>query len=137
MCSGSEVGSYVRLIDFVYHSTVGLRVIKRRERLLCSLALRDSTTRLKHADKTDSDRGKRFKYAPESSEPLPLHSSHAIQPRLLFSLAPCNSSKLLKYAPNSVSILTIPSTVFPIATARASSTRQSRNPTAGSAEVRP
>jgi len=27
MCSGSEVGSYLRLIDFVHHSTVGLRVI--------------------------------------------------------------------------------------------------------------
>jgi len=23
MCSGSEAGSYVRLIDFVYHSTLG------------------------------------------------------------------------------------------------------------------
>ena len=30
MCSGSEAGSYVRLIDFVYHSTLGLRVIKKR-----------------------------------------------------------------------------------------------------------
>jgi len=33
MCSGSEVGSYLRLIDFVYHSTLGLRVIKRREEM--------------------------------------------------------------------------------------------------------
>jgi len=31
MCSGSEAGSYLRLIDFVYHSTLGLRVIKKRE----------------------------------------------------------------------------------------------------------
>jgi len=23
MCSGSEAGSYLRLIDFVYHSTLG------------------------------------------------------------------------------------------------------------------
>jgi len=30
MCSGSEAGSYFRLIDFVYHSTLGLRVIKKR-----------------------------------------------------------------------------------------------------------
>ena len=30
MCRGSEAGSYLRLIDFVYHSTLGLRVIKRR-----------------------------------------------------------------------------------------------------------
>jgi len=31
MCSGSEAGSYLRLKDFVYHSTLGLRVIKRRK----------------------------------------------------------------------------------------------------------
>ena len=31
VCSGSDAGSYLRLIDFVYHSTLGLRVIKRRE----------------------------------------------------------------------------------------------------------
>jgi hypothetical protein len=30
MCSGSEAGSFSRLIDFVYHSTLGLRVIKKR-----------------------------------------------------------------------------------------------------------
>jgi len=29
MCSGSEAGSYLRLIDFVYHSTLDLTVIKR------------------------------------------------------------------------------------------------------------
>jgi hypothetical protein len=27
----SEAGSYLRLIDFVYHSTLGLRVIKKRK----------------------------------------------------------------------------------------------------------
>jgi len=32
MCSGSDAGSYLRLIDFVYHSTLGLRVIKKRRR---------------------------------------------------------------------------------------------------------
>jgi len=31
MCRGSETGSYVRLIDFVYHSTRGLRVIKKKK----------------------------------------------------------------------------------------------------------
>jgi len=30
MCSGSEAGSYLRLIDFVYHSTLGLRAIKKK-----------------------------------------------------------------------------------------------------------
>ena len=32
MGSGSEAGSYLRLIDFVYHSTLGLRVIKKKNR---------------------------------------------------------------------------------------------------------
>ena len=31
ICSGSEAGSYLRRMDFVYHSTLGLRVIKKRE----------------------------------------------------------------------------------------------------------
>ena len=33
MCSGSEAGSYLRLIDFVYHSTLGLRVMKNGGRV--------------------------------------------------------------------------------------------------------
>jgi len=28
--TGSEAGSYLRLIDFVYHATLGLRVIKKK-----------------------------------------------------------------------------------------------------------
>ena len=32
MCSGSEAGSYLRLIDFVHHSTLGSRVITKRRR---------------------------------------------------------------------------------------------------------
>jgi len=31
-CSGSEEGSYLRLIDFGYHSTLGLRVIKKKKK---------------------------------------------------------------------------------------------------------
>ena len=31
LCSGSEAGSYSRLIDFVYHTTLGLKVITRKE----------------------------------------------------------------------------------------------------------
>jgi len=31
MCSGSKAGSNLRRIDFVYHSTLGLRVIKRED----------------------------------------------------------------------------------------------------------
>jgi len=30
MCSGSYAGSYLRRIDFVYHSTLGVRVIKKK-----------------------------------------------------------------------------------------------------------
>ena len=33
MCSGSEAGSYLRLVDVVYHSTLGLRVIKKKRRV--------------------------------------------------------------------------------------------------------
>jgi len=32
MCGGSDAGSYLRLIDFVYHSTLGLGVIKKKKR---------------------------------------------------------------------------------------------------------
>ena len=40
---GCEAGSYLRLIDFVYHSTLGLRVIKRkRERLRVLVGQKDS-----------------------------------------------------------------------------------------------
>jgi len=31
MCSGSEAGSYLRLTDFVYHPTLGLRVITKKK----------------------------------------------------------------------------------------------------------
>ena len=31
MCSGSEAGSYLRLKDLLYHSTLGLRVIKKKK----------------------------------------------------------------------------------------------------------
>jgi len=32
MCSASEAGSYLRLVDFVCHSTLGLRVIKKKKK---------------------------------------------------------------------------------------------------------
>jgi len=37
MCSDSEAGSYLRLIDFVYHSTLGLRVIKKKKKVAATL----------------------------------------------------------------------------------------------------
>ena len=33
MCSNSEAGSYLRLIDFVHHSTLGLRVINKKKKM--------------------------------------------------------------------------------------------------------
>jgi len=39
LCSGSEAGSYLRLIDLVYHSTLGLIVIKKKKRVETGLAL--------------------------------------------------------------------------------------------------
>jgi len=37
MCSGSEAGSYLRLIDCLCHSTLGLRVIKKKKSIeVCS-----------------------------------------------------------------------------------------------------
>ena len=38
MCSGSEAGSYSRLIDVVYHSNLGLRVMKKKKKLSRFLA---------------------------------------------------------------------------------------------------
>jgi len=32
VAGGSEEGSYLRLIDFVFHSTLGLRVIEKKKR---------------------------------------------------------------------------------------------------------
>jgi len=39
MCSGSEAGSYLRHIGFVYHSTLGLRVIQKKKNKLALLLL--------------------------------------------------------------------------------------------------
>ena len=39
MCSGSESGSYLRRIDCVYHSTLGLRVLKKKKLAACPLLL--------------------------------------------------------------------------------------------------
>ena len=35
MFSGSEAHSYLRLIDFVYRPTLGLRVIKNKNKVAC------------------------------------------------------------------------------------------------------
>jgi len=32
ICRGSEAGWYLRLIDFVYHSNLGLRVLKKKQK---------------------------------------------------------------------------------------------------------
>ena len=46
MCSGSEAGSCLRLIDFVYHSTLGLRVIKEKKKF----ALQDAKAGIRAAN---------------------------------------------------------------------------------------
>jgi hypothetical protein len=33
MCSGSEAGSYLRLIDFLHHSTLGLKIIRKKKKV--------------------------------------------------------------------------------------------------------
>ena len=38
----SEEGSYLRLIDFVYHSTLGLRVIKKKKKITSGCRSRTS-----------------------------------------------------------------------------------------------
>ena len=32
MCSSSEAGTYLRLMDFVFHSSLGSRVIQKKEK---------------------------------------------------------------------------------------------------------
>ena len=47
MCSGSEAGSYLRLVDFVYHSILGLRVIKKKKMTWAAeMASKEETTLL-------------------------------------------------------------------------------------------
>jgi len=53
MCSGSEAGPYLRLVDFVYHVTLGLRVIKKKKKprsTLNTLNPRLSTLNPKHIE---------------------------------------------------------------------------------------
>jgi len=56
MCSGSETGSYLRLIDFVYRTTLGLRAITKKEEGLGTAAtsmpryLRDSVAGILERD---------------------------------------------------------------------------------------
>jgi len=46
MCSGSEAGSYSRLIDLVYHSALGWREMKKKKK---KLAIEKATTRVDNA----------------------------------------------------------------------------------------
>jgi len=49
MCSGSEAGWYLRLIEFVYHSTLGWRVIKKKRRYARCQRLQARTQVLRRA----------------------------------------------------------------------------------------
>ena len=56
MCSGSEAGSYLRLIDFVYHSTLGVRVIKKMKKNVGEcLTTYGSSARAQPCDCLESD----------------------------------------------------------------------------------
>jgi len=44
MCNGSEAGSYLRLIDFVNHSTLVLRVRKKKKFLMVLMINAESLT---------------------------------------------------------------------------------------------
>ena len=45
MCSGSEANSYLRLIDFWHHLTLGLRVIKKKKKICAKTHIRSETLR--------------------------------------------------------------------------------------------
>ena len=63
MRSDSEAGSYIRLMDFVYHSALGLRVIKTKKKAVRSPAsgappgLEGWASRIGHFWKTIIDSG--------------------------------------------------------------------------------
>jgi len=67
MCSGFEAGSYLRLTDFVYHSTLGLRVIKKnkkdRARHWVREKIRERVLTIRHpyASERRGNNSKRFK----------------------------------------------------------------------------
>ena len=49
LCSSSEAGSYVRLTDFVYHSTLGLRVMNKQKEESSAVYLSQMLVRVKSA----------------------------------------------------------------------------------------
>ena len=59
MFSGPEAGSYLRRIDSVYHSTLGLRVIKKKkEKCWRGLAAQRRTGKIQKREDTSSLLGK-------------------------------------------------------------------------------
>ena len=60
---GSEAGSYLRLIVFVYHSTLGLRVIKKKRRDFVAEAVQTDQFRCK----TEGIEAKMYIIAPMSA----------------------------------------------------------------------
>ena len=74
MCSGSEAGSYLRLIDFVYHWTLGLRVLKKKRK------------------KKKRPRGTVGPGYPGSRDHFPVHTE--TMARFRFKCAPCKSERL-------------------------------------------
>jgi len=67
VCSGSEAGSYLRLTDFVYHSTLGLRVIKKKRRVSTAAA----PPRNSGGPPVNGRRRARWKPYPLNTKPVP------------------------------------------------------------------
>jgi len=108
MCSGSEAGSYLRLIDFVYHSTLGLRVTKKKKKVVFVQVIVYGWDRpaekLKKGDLSASLMIKRlitcfaeFKYACSLSLSLSLLLSHSLALSLSLALFLARSLSLSIY----------------------------------------
>jgi len=81
MCSGPKAGSYLRVIDFVYLSTLGLRVITKKMGAATSpLSWRRRAQRSASSSLLLYDlKSMRIKYEPSSepaSPPVPLSSEY-------------------------------------------------------------
>ena len=101
MCSGSEAGSYLRLIDCVYHSALGLRVIKKRRRRDSRVRGSDGEERRRARTKRERVRGvvergsedqraesTLYSVTPYTLHPTPPYILHLKPPYILYPTPP-------------------------------------------------
>ena len=62
MCSGSEAGSCLSPIDFLYHSTLGLRVIQKKKREATRFPRAVSASMVPHPKRTRDELPERVLY---------------------------------------------------------------------------